>query len=173
MPTTSDSRKNDRRWTPRLPRPAYSLLLFIVGLVALATMTPINRTRASSKDDRDVVAALDREYQAAVKNNDAATMERILADDFVLVTGSGKIYTKADMLADARSGDQYEHNEEETQVVRVWDDTAVVTAKLWERYTNAGRSYDHRFWFSDVYVRTPHGWKYVFGQSSTPMSSNP
>jgi len=36
------------------------------------------------------VAALDTEYQAAVKANDVATMDRILADDFVLVTGLGK-----------------------------------------------------------------------------------
>jgi hypothetical protein len=30
------------------------------------------------------VAALDTQYQAAVKRNDAETMGRILADDFVL-----------------------------------------------------------------------------------------
>ena len=55
-------------------------------------------------DDKKIVAALDTEYQAAVKNNDAPTMDRVLADEFVLVTGSGKIYTKADLLAEARSG---------------------------------------------------------------------
>ena len=32
-------------------------------------------------DDKSVVAALDTAYQAAVKNNDVATMDRILADD--------------------------------------------------------------------------------------------
>ena len=33
-----------------------------------------------------LIAALDDEYQAAVKNNDAAVMDRILADDFILGT---------------------------------------------------------------------------------------
>lgn len=37
----------------------------------------------------NTVGALDAEYQQAVKKNDVATMERILADDFVLITGNG------------------------------------------------------------------------------------
>ena len=44
------------------------------------------------KDIEALIAALDTEYQAAVKNNDAVSMDRILADDFVLVTGRGKIW---------------------------------------------------------------------------------
>jgi hypothetical protein len=49
---------------------------------------------ASADDDKKAVAALDTQYQAAVEKNDAATMDRILADDFTLVTGNGKTYTK-------------------------------------------------------------------------------
>jgi hypothetical protein len=44
-----------------------------------------------TSDVETLIAALDTEYQAAVKNNDAVTMDRILADDFILVTGRGKI----------------------------------------------------------------------------------
>ena len=40
----------------------------------------------TSADDRKAPAALDFKYPAAVKENDAATMEAILADDFALVT---------------------------------------------------------------------------------------
>ena len=74
----------------------------------------------SSLDDEKVVVALDTEYQAAVKNNDATTMDRILADDFVLVTGLGKTYTKADLLEEARSKRViYERQEDTNQKVRV------------------------------------------------------
>jgi uncharacterized protein (TIGR02246 family) len=154
---------------------AFSLFLLAtaLGLGVAISLTPLRGSSASTDDDRTAVAALDKEYQAAVKRNDADTMARILADDFVLVTGSGKTYTKADMLEDARKGDVYERNDEDTQAVRVWGNTAVVTAKLWEKYTSQGKSYDHKFWFSDTYVRTPAGWKYVFGQSSTPPCHNP
>jgi len=121
-------------------------------------------------DDKAVVTALDTEYQAAVKANDVATMDRLLADDFVLRTGSGKSYSKADLLNEARSGDYvYEHQEDTEQSVHVWGDTAVVTAKLWEKGTNKGKPFDYTVWFSDTYVRTPTGWRYVFGQSSLPL----
>src|SRR5438132_14405713 len=85
-------------------------------------------------DDLKTVAALDTEYQAAVKRNDAATMDRILADDFILVVGGGKAYNKTDLLKSAREQDvTYEHQEDTQQTVRVWGDTAVITALLWEK----------------------------------------
>ena len=63
---------------------------------------------------------------------------------------------------------QYERQEEDagTQTVRVWGDTAVVTAKLWVKASVEGKKMDRRLWFSDTYVRTPDGWKYAFGQAS-------
>lgn len=138
-----------------------------VAVVVLAVMTLVGRQVLAADDDQKVVAALDTEYQAAVKKNDAATMDRILADDFVLVTASGKTYTKADLLNEARGGRTvYEHQEDTVQTVRVWGDTAVVTAKLWEKGTDGGKPFDNLLWFSDTYVRTPNGWRYVFAQSA-------
>ena len=97
-------------------------------------------------------------------------MGRILADDFVLVTGSGKTHTRAELLAEARSGQMvYEHQEDAEQTARVWGDTAVVTAKLWEKGTKKGKPFDYTLWFSDTYVRTSTGWRYVFGQASLPL----
>jgi ketosteroid isomerase-like protein len=114
-----------------------------------------------------LIAALDTEYQAAVKNNDAATMDRILADDFILVTGRGKVYNKTDLLEAAKNKDVvYEHQEDTQQTVRVWGDTAVITALLWQKGTLKGVPFDDHLWFSDTYVSTPEGWRYVFGQAS-------
>jgi ketosteroid isomerase-like protein len=130
----------------------------------------------NSPADREatIVARLDTEYQAAVKNNDAAAMDRLLAGDFVLVTGSGKIYTKSDLLQEARSGRViYERQEDTAQKVRVWGDSAVVTAKLWEKGTENGKPFDYTLWFTDTYVRTATGWRYVFGQSSLPLPKTP
>src|SRR6266700_3351022 len=98
-----------------------------VAVVVLAVMILVCWLVSAVADDRKVVASLDTEYQAAVKKNDAARMDRILADDFVLVTASGKTYSKTDLLNDARGGrTTYEHQEDTMQTVRVWGDTAVV-----------------------------------------------
>jgi hypothetical protein len=57
---------------------------------------------AAAGDDARTVAALDTVYQAAVKANDIAILDRILTDDFVLVTGRGASLTKADLIKEAR-----------------------------------------------------------------------
>jgi len=124
----------------------------------------------AASDDRATVADLDTRYQAAVKANDAATMDAILADDFVLVTGKGKTYDKNDLLKAAREKTEtYEHQEDTQQTVRVYGDTAVVTALLWIKGSNKDGAFDYKLWFSDTYARTPKGWRYVFGQASTKL----
>jgi ketosteroid isomerase-like protein len=139
-------------------------------LVAMA----VNSTNASAADEGNNVAALDTQYQAAVQKNDTAAMDRILADDFILVTGAGKTHTKADLLDEARSGRVlYERQDDSAQKVRVWGDTAVVTAKLWAKGTQNGKPFEYSLWFSDTYVRTPTGWRYVFGQASLPLPETP
>lgn len=131
------------------------------------------RRRAPEKpadEDARAVAALDTQYQAAVAKNDAAAMDRILADDFLLVTGRGKVFTKADLLNEARSGQYaYERQDDSAQTVRVFRDTAVVTALLWAKGAREGKAFDYKLWFSDTYVRTPQGWRYAFGQASLPL----
>jgi ketosteroid isomerase-like protein len=145
----------------------------VFTLAILMLIGAANQIR-SSVDDEKAVAALDTEYQAAVKRNAAATMDRLLADDFVLVTGLGKIYTKADLLEEARSKRLvYEHQEDSKQKVRVWGDTAVITALLWAKGTESGKPFDYKVWFSDTYVRMPNGWRYVFGQASTRLPNTP
>jgi len=120
-------------------------------------------------DDAATVASLDTQYQTAVAANDAATMDRILADDFTLVSGRSQAYSKSDLLASARAKEYvYERQEEMpgTQKVRVYGDTAVVTALLWIKYTREGKTADYKLWFSDVYVHRREGWRYVFGQAA-------
>ena len=144
----------------------------VIGLMAFGARP----ARAGSSDDEKAVAALDTQYQEAVKRNDAETMGRILLDDFVLVVGTGKTFSKADLIQSAQTKETiYERQDEEagTQKVRVWGDTAVVTAKLWLKGTTDGKPFDKKLWFSDTYVRIPAGWRYAFGQASIALPAPP
>lgn len=132
---------------------------------------------ADEEKDRRAVAALDTEYQLAVKRNDEKTMARILHEQFVLVLGDGRTFTRKDLLSGARNRDiEYEQQDEDegTQIVRVWGDTAVVTARLWIKgKSNKDAAFDRRLWFSDTYLRTPQGWRYAFGQASLRLPPEP
>jgi ketosteroid isomerase-like protein len=131
---------------------------------------------ASPETDREAVSGLDIAYQAAVKSNDAEAMGRILDDHFVLTLGNGTAIGREQLLAGARGGRiRYERQDEMpgSQIVRVWGDTAVVTAQLWLKGVNEGAPFDRHLWFSDTYVRTPAGWRYAFGQASLPVQPAP
>jgi ketosteroid isomerase-like protein len=127
---------------------------------------------ATTPDDRAVVSALDLKYQAAVKANDAATMAAILHPQMTLVIGSGAVVTRDELLAAARDRTAvYEIQDEAagSQTVRLYGDTAVVTAKLRLKYVSGGKPFDRTLWFSDTYVRTRDGWRYAFGQASLAL----
>lgn len=148
--------------------PAGKTARTLAGLALAITL----RAYASPAGDARIVAELDTQYQAAVERNDDETMAKILADDFILVTGRGRVRSRVDLLESAKKKTViYERQVEDpgTQTVRVWGDTAVVTALLWIKGTSDGRPLDYRLWFSDTYVRTPAGWRYAFGQASLPL----
>jgi ketosteroid isomerase-like protein len=144
------------------------------ALLALALLGACATTGGNMPDeDRRKVAALDTEYQAAVERNDVATIERIHHPEMVLVLSNGTVLTGKQIEQAARDKSRvYEKQVEvdNSQVVRVVGDTAVVTAKLWLKGSrNTGEAFDYKLWFSDTYVRTPAGWRYFFGQAGAPL----
>ena len=125
------------------------------------------------EEDKKTVYGLDVQYQAAVERNDAETIARIHHQDMVLVLSNGTVLTGAQLEKAARDKARtYEKQVvvDDTRVVRVLGDTAVVTAKLWLKGKRpTGETFDYKLWFSDTYVRTPAGWRYFFGQAGAPL----
>lgn len=149
-----------------------STLTPLVALLALGAAP----AQASPDQDRRTVAELDTAYQAAVERNDAVTMAKILHPQMILVLGNGQVRTGEDLLVLARTQEvTYERQVEDegTQTVRLYGpDTAIVTARLWLKGVRGSRAFDRRLWFSDTYVRTPEGWRYVFGQASLDLPNS-
>ena len=141
-----------------------SRLIIAPLLFAIACTTAY----AGTPDCPDNVAELDTIFQAAVKTNDVATLDRLLPNGYILVSDVGDVAGKADLLNEARQRKYlYVHQEDSRQTVRTWGDTAVLTALLWAEGTTAGRHFNVKVWFSDTYVCTDHRWRYVFGQVGT------
>ena len=59
------------------------------AIIVTLTLSAFGFPNSESNDEK-VVAGLDTEYQAAVQRNDAATMDRILADDGQSYKHSGR-----------------------------------------------------------------------------------
>ena len=136
----------------------------------IGSPTPADETRIAA--DKAAVAALDLAYQEAVKRNDADTIDRILHPQFAMILGNGAFVSREEILQSARSAEkefEIQDEEEGTQEVRVWGDTAVVTALLNIRGRKGDERFERRVWFSDTYVRTGEGWRYAFAQVSLPL----
>jgi ketosteroid isomerase-like protein len=154
--TSSDAGKTWQRWFDLSFRPR------------------VQADKTAQSDDVATVARLDEQFQAAVKANDARTIDKIVSDDFILVTGSGDVLHKQQLLDEAHSlQTMYEHQEDTERSVRVWGNTAVVTAKLWVKGVREGKPIDYTLWFSDTYIRMLTGWRYVFGQASLALPKAP
>jgi ketosteroid isomerase-like protein len=138
----------------------------LTGAVGVAS----TRAHAAEAEDRQTLADLDTKYQRAVEHNDAGTMAEILADNFVLVEGNGKRSTKTDLIDDANSGKtHYVRQDDSERTVAVFGDTGIVTAKLHAKGIEDGVKVDYLQWFTDVYVRTATGWRYVYAQASLSL----
>src|SRR5689334_22213625 len=71
-------------------------------LVASCASVGSRRTPGSSLEDQ--LRAADAERNAALRRGDTATLARLYADDFVMVTSSGQLRSKNDQLRDIASG---------------------------------------------------------------------
>jgi ketosteroid isomerase-like protein len=130
---------------------------------------------ATAEEDARIVAELDTAYQAAIERNDADAAAKFYHDDFTLVNGYGTVSHQKRLLDRLRTKEavySVQRAVPGTQKVRVFGDTAVVTALLEIKAVIRGNNVDTRLWFSDTYVRTPTGWKYFFGQASIALPPN-
>jgi hypothetical protein len=75
-----------------------------IGPIAGAMLLVASTVYGSEAEDRRNLALLDTKYQRAVKENDSKTMAAILANNFVVIGGDGKQWTKADLIKSATDG---------------------------------------------------------------------
>lgn len=137
----------------------WNLLRF--ALVALA----VAPARAADPAEQ-VLRALDAKLQRAVLEQDTKTLDRLLSDDWLLITASGRVVTRPAFLAMVSDpSSRLSVNESSAVTVRLHGGTAVVTAMLHERGSDHGKPYDAWLRFTDTWVLEAGAWRYVSGHA--------
>ena len=116
---------------------------------------------------------IEQDMLAALLKKDAAGFGRHFADDAVLTTPDGTVQTRAQLLADVKSGDLVlESSAFSDMKVRVYGDAAVVTYTTTDKGKYKQQDISGRFRWTDVFVRRAGEWKLVAGQG-TPIQPPP
>lgn len=113
------------------------------------------------------VTQMERDWGNAEIKKDYATVDKILADDWVGIDYDGKIVDKTQAMADLKSGTSTLTSEElGPMTVRVFGNTAVVTGSDAEKSTDRGKDSSGKYIWTDVFVLRNGRWQAVASQST-------
>jgi ketosteroid isomerase-like protein len=113
-----------------------------------------------NSDDEQQVRRLEQDLIEAFRGNDTASLERIMADDFVFTDPRGASITKDRWLEDMASGEfAFEFIEIEGMRVRLAGDAALVTGLVTLKARSRAGGYNGQFGVVDVYMKRAGRWQ--------------
>ena len=146
----------------------------LVMALAICFALPARATRPQSnasgpRDEETLREIIDLERQAkdAAIHRDAGFSERTLADDYVAISPLGQVINKADTIAARKTAQlRYDSIEITEMVVRLYGNTAVVTARADVRGKELGEDFSGPYRFTRVWVRRNGHWLTVSYQAT-------
>ena len=143
-----------------------TVLRSLRGVLSLAVVL-LAPAPVHAADDAPRLRNLERELNRAIATRDARRVTDLLSDDWILVSGAGKVKTKADILAEMAEPDlEFQDIDTRDVMVRVWGDTAVITGTLHQRYRLRGKQAEVTLRYSDTWTRAGDGWRQVSGHAT-------
>lgn len=134
-------------------------IIAIAVLLAAATTFAAGQTPAGVEQE---LMRLTDQYVAALKGEDAAALERIWADDLTFINSGGVVQTKAQRLADIRSGaNKFDTLDAAERTLRVYGDAAVMTSLSTIKGQYGGQEVSGRFRVTQVWARRGGAWQIV------------
>ena len=154
-------------------------LLSLLLLFLLMTMTAFSAQRVGSHS-RPVAAVdsgeqeiireivdIERQTKEATLRRDADFPQRMLADDYVAISPLGQVTTKKEAVSARRSGQlRYENIDVSDMVVRLYGDTAIVTARADVKGHQLGEDFSGPYRYTRVWVRRAGRWQAVSYQAT-------
>ena len=145
------------RWTVAL----CCVLVVALGVAASAAQRPL------APSDQEVLVDLERRWNAAFYQKDAAFIETILADDFVATYDDGSRGDKAKELSLAAAFDRrVESAVPDDFTVKVYGDTGIVWFSLRVVGIRQGQRAETNLRYTDVWVVRDGRWLCVSSQST-------
>ena len=153
--------------------------VFLVMFAASCTQTPPADTKsnvastpqpANPEAYKAEVQKFMDDHTAALVKADTATLDRLWADDIVLIDHEGNTLSKAQWRELLSSGtekiEEADHPSSNTTDVRIYGNTAVVILKVTQKAILEGKPHNGKMTISTVLVKGDRGWQMVLAQLS-------
>jgi ketosteroid isomerase-like protein len=142
-------------------------LVYTLGITTILSLNSI--CSADGEAVPEAIMRLEREWSAAVLGHDIATVERLIAGDFVGIDGRGLISDKAGEIREATastSGPSTPAFEILSEVlsdmtVRVYGNVAICTALNSEKARFKGKEISPRYRRTTVWIQRDGSWRCV------------
>ena len=109
------------------------------------------------------------DYDEAQIHGDKAELQRLVADDYTLVNSSGRVQSKAELIADYTTpGYKIEPFEILHPVEKVWSDGAVMGGVVNLRGIDGGKPFSVTMRFADIWAKRNGKWQVIYTHVSKP-----
>ena len=110
-----------------------------------------------------------KEYDEAQIHADKAALQRLVADDYTLVNSSGRIQSKAELIADYTApGYKIEPFEIQQPIEKAWSDGAVMGGIVDLRGVDGGKPFAVKLRFADIWAKRNGKWQVIYTHVSRP-----
>jgi ketosteroid isomerase-like protein len=138
-----------------------ALLAAAVGLLAFSSFA------ANFASDEQAIRRLDRELAIATYMADADWFRIHLSDDYVRITSTGELQTKAELIESMKKRGTYIEPYETSDIrIHAHGSTAIVTGRIVQRYREAGERVVAELRYNDVWIKSDEGWFNISSQVS-------
>jgi len=110
---------------------------------------------------------LEHDWSQASLKRDLATLDKIMADDWVSIDFQGRTVTKSETIANLKSGLPATQAAGIGEMkVRIFGDSAIVTGSDTEKSSVKGKDVIDKYLWTDVFVKRDGRWQAVASQST-------
>ena len=113
-----------------------------------------------------------KDYDEAQIHGNKVELQRLVADDYTLVNSSGRIQSKAELIADYTTpGYRIEPFEILQPVEKVWSDGAVMGGVVNLRGIDGGKPFSVTLRFADIWAKRNGKWQVIYTHVSKPPAT--
>jgi ketosteroid isomerase-like protein len=140
--------------------------LLVASLIMVSALSFFGQALADTASVQQTLMQMERDWAQAGIKNDTATVDKLVADDWVAIDSEGTSTTKAEGMADMKSGaSKTQSYEFGPMKVKVFGNAAVVTGSDTEKSTYKGKDSSGKYVWTDVWVMRDGRWQVVASQT--------